>query len=122
MRPEIKHTLQGGEPQTQYSIPFMQGMVNRMLTSYHKYGHIADAAELTDFTKQIIIRLEKYLETGNTEWLMDVANYAMMEYMHPSHEDAHFRATGADESPGRVDKQGRRTYSKHNLDFREPPR
>lgn len=28
------------------------------------------------------------------------ANFAMIEYMHPSHPQAHFRATGSDESPG----------------------
>lgn len=45
-------------------------------------------------------RLRLYRETGNTEWLVDLANFAMIEFMHPSHPQAHFRATGSDESPG----------------------
>ena len=113
--------LNGGEPSSQYSTAFLQGMVNRMLTSYHKYGHIKDAVDIKmDMVKNLEKRLELYKETGNTEWLMDVANYAMIEYMHPQHPDAHFRATSADESPGRFDHKGRRTYSKHNLDMKGP--
>lgn len=45
-------------------------------------------------------RLRLYRETDNTEWLVDLANFAMIEYMHPSHPQAHFRATGSNESPG----------------------
>jgi hypothetical protein len=45
-------------------------------------------------------RLKKYEETGNTEWLVDIANFAMIEYMYPQHEQAHFRATDSHESPG----------------------
>ena len=29
------------------------------------------------------IRLQKYLDTGNTEYLADVANFAMLEFMKP---------------------------------------
>lgn len=112
--------LKGGDPDSQYSVPFIQGMVNRMLTSYHKYGHIKDAVEAgLDMRKQIDIRLGKYDETGNTEWLIDAANYCMIEFMHPSHPDAHYRSTDSKESPGRIHKSGRQTGAKHNLDIPE---
>ena len=35
-------------------------------------------------------RIEKYEETGNTEFLADVANYAMIEFMNPSIKGADF--------------------------------
>jgi hypothetical protein len=31
-------------------------------------------------------RLQKYKETGNTEFLVDVANMAMIEFMFPQHK------------------------------------
>lgn len=113
--PDVNHTIRGGNPQSQYSIPFMQGMVNRMLVSYHKYGHIKDAVTAgVDCIASAQQRVKKYYETGNTEYLMDAANYLMMEYMHPSHEEAHFDA--ASRSPGRTLKDGRIT-DKHQEDL-----
>jgi hypothetical protein len=47
-------------------------------------------------------RIDKYIETGNTEFLMDAANFAMIEFMFPSHPSAHFRPTDSNESPGRA--------------------
>lgn len=80
---------------------FLQGMLNRIGISHFKYGNMADSypykVNALDCLKE---RLRKYEQTGNTEWLMDVANFAMIEYMFPDHEQAHFRATDSDESPG----------------------
>lgn len=99
-----------GAPDDQISVVFLQGMVNRMATSYHKYGHVKDNfPQLMDAEAALLDRLRKYQETGNTEWLLDVANYAMIEFMHPRHPEAHFRATDAAESPGRIMTDGKRT-------------
>lgn len=112
---DIRHELRGGEPTSQYSMRFMQGMINRMLTSYHKYGHVRVAYERgVDFLESSSQRVRKYKETGNTEFLMDAANYLMMEFMHPSHEGAHFDAES--KSPGRVLTSGRIT-GKHSEDL-----
>lgn len=46
--------------------------------------------------------LDKYKETGNTEYLCDLANYAMFEFMYPQHPKGHFRATDSRESAGIV--------------------
>lgn len=90
-------------PSTEFDEKFVEGMRNRVVVSYHKYGPLADAvAHGADFVKALETRLTKYRETGNTEWLMDVANYAMFEFMYPSHRDAHFRATSDEESPGKA--------------------
>jgi hypothetical protein len=105
--------LRAGQPTTQYSVEFLQGMVDRMLTSFPKYGHIKDSVERgMDPLAEARNRLGLYRSTGNLEWLMDAANYIMIEFMHPSHEDAHFRATGSNESPGRAMRDGTR-HSKH---------
>lgn len=88
--------------QSEFSFPFVQGMQDRMLVSYHKYGPVADGfPHKVDAISSLTDRLREYAATGNTEFLMDVANFAMIEFMYPKHPQAHFRATDSDESPGR---------------------
>jgi hypothetical protein len=89
-------------PDTEFSERFAQGMADRMSVSYCKYGPVAEAyPSRVDAIASLKQRLEKYERDGNTEWLMDVANFAMIEFMHPRHPKAHFRATDSKESPGR---------------------
>jgi hypothetical protein len=89
-------------PSSEFSEAFAQGMYDRMAVSYGKYGAVAEAyPKRVDAIASLKKRLEKYEQTGNTEWLMDVANFAMIELMHPRHPEAHFRATDSRESPGR---------------------
>ena len=91
-----------GTPDTEYSMEFLQGMVNRMIVYFHKYGKVSDAYPAkVDALASLQKRLDKYAEDGNLEWLMDVANFAMIEFMRPRHKLAHFRATDSHESPGR---------------------
>lgn len=97
-------------PESEFSPEFVRAMMNRMAVSFHKYGKVADAAGRVDFLASLRVRLDKYLSTGNTEWLVDVGNLAMMEFMHPSHPEAHFRGTDSAESPGRVTTTGRTTF------------
>jgi hypothetical protein len=87
---------------TEFSEKFVKGMRDRMVVSFHKYGRVADAyPKKLDAVGDMQKRLQKYAETGNTEWLMDVANFAMIEFMHPRHPNAHFEGTDDDASPGR---------------------
>jgi hypothetical protein len=89
-------------PSTEFSVPFVQGMVDRMNMSYFKYGAVAEAyPEKVDAIASLRKRLDRYEETGNTEWLMDVGNFAMIEFMRPRHPNAHFESTDSDQSPGR---------------------
>lgn len=107
-----------GIPVSEFSVPFLQGMVNRMAVSYHKYGPISQGYPAdVDAIASLRMRLERYEEDGNTEWLMDVANFAMIEFMLPRHPEAHYRPTDSRESPGRVNTAGRQTGGKHNLDL-----
>lgn len=86
---------------------FVQGMLNRMGVSYYKYGSIEDTyPEQARGLDQIMQRLACYVNDGNVEWLVDAANYCMIEALRPSHPQAHFRATDSDESPGRIKTDG----------------
>lgn len=82
---------------------FLQGMANRMGVSHHKYGPAEDSyphkVNAIECLKQ---RLDMYLQDGNTEHLIDVANFAMIEFMYPSHVDAHFEPQDSHTSPGLV--------------------
>ncbi len=87
-----------------YSFEFDKLRQNRMVMSHYKYGWVSETygERLADAIKSLEKRLELYKETGNTEFLLDVANFAMIERMYPQHINAHFRATDSDESPGLV--------------------
>lgn len=87
--------------QRDWSKEFINLMQNRIIVSHYKYGWISqNYPELAKAIDSAEERLRLYRETGNTEWLVDLANFAMIEYMHHSHPQAHFRATGGNESPG----------------------
>jgi hypothetical protein len=81
---------------TEFSEPFVEGMRNRMVVSFYKYGHVADAAGKVNMIASLNDRLRKYAETKNTEYLIDAANFAMIEFMHPSVEGAFFAGTDDD--------------------------
>lgn len=100
---------------TEVSAPFIDGMKNRMVVSYYKYGPVRNSIGV-DNISSLMTRLRKYADDGNTEWLIDVANFAMMEFMNPRHPKRHFRATDSDESPGRT---SRRTGESVQADNRE---
>lgn len=94
---------------TECSEQFFQGMKNRMMVSYYKYGAISEVyPDKVDAIASLMERLKKYATDGNTEWLIDAANFAMIEFIHPRHHQAHFKGTDDDASPGRrVLKTGR---------------
>lgn len=82
-----------------------------MMVSRHKYGLLADGyPEKLNAIKSLTVRLELYLfgdekkeiPPGNVEYLVDVANFAMIEFMHPLYPGAFFKSTDSSGSPGRV--------------------
>lgn len=90
-------------PATEVSEEFIKGMRDRMAVSYYKYGPVKDAYPFkVDALASLQRRLREYENTGNTEFLMDAANFCMIEFMHPAKVDAHYRPTDSDESPGRT--------------------
>jgi hypothetical protein len=86
---------------------FVSGMADRMIVSAHKYGRVTpDVPKQRDMLATIRLRLQKYQDTHNTEFLMDVANFCVMEGLFPSFDDAHFKPTDSHESPGLVGHDG----------------
>lgn len=88
----------------EYSTRFDELRLNRVKTSFHKYGSV-ERNYKTGNVKALptaLLCIEKYNSTGNTEYLVDAANYIMFEFMYPQHEKAYFRATSSEESAGQV--------------------
>ena len=79
---------------TEYSTTFDDLRKKRMVTSYFKYGPVSTnySQGLIDNAKSLEARLKMYVRTGNTEYLADVANFAMIEFMQPQHPQAHYTA------------------------------
>ena len=48
------------------------------------------------------LRKNRIRVSFHTEYLCDLANYAMFEFMYPQHPKGHFRATDSRESAGIV--------------------
>lgn len=77
---------------TEYSTAFDEHRKKAMINSFYKYGEY----KCMDALKNIELRLQKYKDTGNTEFLVDIANFAMLEFMHPSIPGAKFIPTSTD--------------------------
>jgi hypothetical protein len=87
-------------PSSEFNHQFTEMMDNRMAVSYHKYGPVAlnYGTGLCNAMENLKKRLDLYERTGNTEYLVDVANFARIEYTYPQHPSAHF--DNLSESPG----------------------
>ena len=90
--------------QQEYSDRFDELRRNRVEVSFYKYGPAKDNFSTGNVHAIPTLErcLQKYKDTGNTEYLCDLANYAMFEFMFPQHPKAHFRATDSSESAGIV--------------------
>ena len=94
-------------PTSEFHAEFAQKMYNAMSVSFFKYGKVEDAyPHKLSALKSLQQRIAKYLATGNTEYLVDVANFAMIEFMRPSVPGAVYKATDSDGSPGRTNVEG----------------
>ena len=81
---------------TEYSERFDSIRKDMMIMSYYKYGALKenyDKFKCMDAIGNIEKRLQKYKETGNTEFLADIANFAMIEFMYPSVKGAKYTPT-----------------------------
>lgn len=89
--------------QTEYSKAFDEKRKAIICQSYYKYGKASRnfATGNVDAIGSLERCLEKFKETGNTEYLCDIANYAMFRFMYPQ-DGEYFRHTSSDESAGIV--------------------
>ena len=88
---------------TEYSFVFDEKRKDMMCQSFYKYGKASKNYKSgnIDAIGCIEKRLEKFKETKNTEYLLDLANYAMLRYMFPQ-DGEHFRQTRSEETAGIV--------------------
>lgn len=87
--------------QRDFSEEFVKKMKNAVEMSHYKYGWMSKTyPELAQAYKCIGERLEMYLKTLNKEYLVDVANFAMIEFMYPSLAGTHYTPTDSSGSPG----------------------
>ena len=72
-----------------------------IIVSYHKYGPSKENFKkgMVDAIGSLKKNLKKFEETGNTEYLVDVANYAMFRYMYPQGNES-YRPTDSNQSAG----------------------
>lgn len=86
---------------SEYSATFDEKRKGLVLQSYYKYGRAARNFKTgnVDAIGSLKKCLAKFEETGNTEYLCDVANYAMFRFMFPQGSER-FEHTGSDESAG----------------------
>jgi hypothetical protein len=87
----------------EYSDQFDKLRKNRVEVSFYKYGSARDnfASGRVDAIGSLELCLDKFKKTGNTEYLLDVANYAMFRYMYPMPNEF-YKATDSTESAGTV--------------------
>lgn len=106
-------------PIDQIDIQFIQGMIDRMAQGYHIYGHVLRQEHPPQSLDCLKLRLKKYKSSKNTEFLMDCANFCMMEFMRPSLKGAYFQPTTKKDSPGAVikDRDGKKRWVKGKEDF-----
>ena len=84
-----------------FSEGFIQKMRNAIEMSHYKYGWANKTyPELAQAYKCIQQRLELYEKTHNKDYLVDVANFAMLEFLYPAFPDAVYSPTDSDQSPG----------------------
>ena len=87
----------------EYSFEFDKLRQNRVEVSFFKYGPARDnfGAGRVDAIGSLELCLDKFKKTGNTEYLLDVANYAMFRYMYPMPGE-YFKPTDSKDSAGTV--------------------
>jgi len=91
------------ECESEISHSFFQKMINAMSLSFFKYGPIRlGYPKRVNAIASLKARLEKYEKNGNTEYLVDIANFAMIEFILPAHPNTNDNPSDSNESPGRI--------------------
>jgi len=71
-------------------LDFVQKMANRLMVGFYRYGPVN---KRQDYRKRLKGAVKHYDKTGNTEFLIDAANYCWLEFCAPSHPKAHFEVS-----------------------------
>ena len=79
--------------QTEWSVDFETLMRNRLIMGALRYGRIgAKNKPKYDRVSSMIKRLTKFQESGNKEFLVDVANLCLLEFVECNHPNQHFNS------------------------------
>lgn len=90
--PEEKHSY-AELRESEWSVEFENLMRNRLIMGAMRYGLIgAKNKPVYDRVASVINRMQNYKETGNREFLVDVANLCLLEFVEGNHPNAHFMA------------------------------
>ena len=85
---------------TEWCHEFEKLMRDRLLMGAIRYGAMSikrkpgHTAMIIDY---IQAKLNEYKDTGNTEMLVDIANLAMVEFVHSDHPNKHFKTIDREE-------------------------
>jgi len=94
---------------TEWSPEFEQKMRNRLVFGAIRYGRmghgrIPPGKPEYDRCASIRARLERFEKTGNSEWLIDIANMALLIYEERVHPNFHFAHVDGDAEDSYHDK------------------
>ncbi len=100
---------------SEVSIDFIQKMSDYSCIAYHRYGACKDAfPNKIDAIASARTRIGAYINTGNTAYLVDAANFLMFEYMFPRKNGTFHNSET--KSIGRKDVNNK-TRREHNKDI-----
>lgn len=79
---------------SEWSAVFEKLMRNRLIMGAFRYGKL-NATDKKEWNRldRILSDVQRYIETGNTEILVDIANHALLEFEEGSHPLKHFSAS-----------------------------
>lgn len=75
---------------SKFSKKFVEMMQNRLNIGTFRYGEALLNAD--KFIPYMKTKIKLFIETGNDELLVDIANYAMLEFRYGKHPNKHFKA------------------------------
>jgi hypothetical protein len=93
VEPDIKALHNFSEMRQSYydtMMKFWKLMFNRILMGAFRYGR--EGNKKWDYIQYLKDKLELFDETGNIEYLVDVANLAWLEFEYGTHPKKHFKA------------------------------
>lgn len=100
---EVSEEALQQDPDLRRYMEAVQMTVNRVMHSYFKHPYLsARFPDNVDALGCLQARLAEYNKTGNTEMLLDCANYCLIEATLPFHPNAHFRVLNPEEAPATV--------------------
>lgn len=78
---------------TEWNYDFEKLMRNRLIMGAMRYGKIGEKNKPKyDRASSMIKRLNKYSETGNKEFLVDVANLCLLEFVECNHPNQYLHS------------------------------